>query len=214
MRIDWLGHASFLIESGGKKLITDPFDESLGYPVAEEEVELATVSHGHWDHCAVDRLKGNPVKVQTTGEFEAAGFKISGFPTYHDKSKGKERGPNIIFKIEAEGITLLHLGDLGHKLDSQQSAALGKIDILMVPVGGVYTVDAREAYDIVQSIKPRIVIPMHYNTPHLCFELAPLEAFTCQFDQVIKKAYLEIKADNLPETMEIIVLDYSSRLTV
>jgi L-ascorbate metabolism protein UlaG (beta-lactamase superfamily) len=103
---------------------------------------------------------------------------------------------------------------LGHKLDTQQSAALGKIDILMVPVGGVYTVDAREAYDIVQSIKPRIVIPMHYNTPHLCFELAPLEAFTCQFDQVIKKAYLEIKADNLPETMEIIVLDYSSRLTV
>jgi L-ascorbate metabolism protein UlaG (beta-lactamase superfamily) len=102
MRIYWLGHASFLIESGGKKLITDPFDESLGYPVAEEEVELATVSHGHWDHCAVDRLKGNPVKVQTTGEFEAEGFKISGFPTYHDKSKGKERGPNIIFELGVE----------------------------------------------------------------------------------------------------------------
>ncbi|NLO21939.1 MAG: MBL fold metallo-hydrolase [Syntrophomonadaceae bacterium] len=214
MQMFWLGHASFFVESGGKKLITDPFDEKLGYPVWEAEVDVATVSHDHWDHCAVDRLKGSPIKLQATGEFNVAGFKISGFATYHDQSEGKERGSNIIFKIETEGITLLHLGDLGHQLSPEQYTALGKIDLLMIPVGGVYTVDAREAYDIVQAIKPRIVIPMHYHTPHLCFELAPVEEFTCQFEQVIKQPYLKINADNLPETMEIIILDYSSRLTV
>ena len=214
MKITWLGHASFLIESEGKKLISDPFDEKLGYPLMEEVVEVATVSHGHWDHCAVSRLKGNPIKIQATGEFNAAGFKISGFPSYHDQSEGKQRGSNIIFRIEAEGITILHLGDLGHQLGPEQYRTLGQIDILMIPVGGKYTVDAREAYEIVQAIKPKLVIPMHYNTPHLCFSLAPVEEFTCQFEQVIKQPYLEINRDNLPETMEIIVLDYSSRLTV
>ncbi len=214
MQIFWLGHASLLVESGGKKLISDPFDEKLGYPLWEEEVDVATVSHEHWDHSAVDRLKGSPIKVQAAGEFNVAGFKIKGFPTYHDQSEGRERGLNIIFKIEAEGISLLHLGDLGHILSPKQCAALGEIDLLMVPVGGVYTVNAAEAYDVVQAIKPRIVIPMHYNTPHLSFELAPVEEFVGQFEKVIKQPYLEINRDNLPETMEIIVLDYSSRLTV
>ncbi len=213
MKISWLGHASFIIESGGKRLITDPFDEKLGYPVYEEEVDIATVSHDHWDHNASGRLKGNPIVVKGTGKFNIDGFKISGFPSFHDKSGGKERGINTIFKISTEGIDLLHMGDLGHVLSPEQYLALGKIDILLLPVGGVYTLDADEAYEIVQAIKPAVVIPMHFNTPHLCFELSPVEQFTSKFDQVIKQAFLEMTADNLPEQAEIIVLDYTSRLT-
>ncbi len=213
MKITWLGHASFLIESGGKKLISDPFNEKLGYPVYEEEVDIATVSHEHWDHNATSRLKGNPAVIKSTGEFNIAGFKIIGFPAYHDKSKGKERGNNTVYKICAEGINLLHMGDLGHLLSSEQYLRLGQVDLLLLPVGGVYTIDADEAYQIVQAINPAIIIPMHFNTPHLCFELAPVEQFTCKFDQVIKQPFLEITADNLPEQAEIIVLDYTSRLT-
>ncbi len=213
MRISWLGHASFLIESGGKKLISDPFDEKLGYPVYEEEVDISTVSHEHWDHSAVSILKGQPVVVKGTGDFEINGFKITGFPTYHDNKKGKKRGPNTVYKICTEGIDLLHMGDLGHLLSAEEYKMIGKVDILLLPVGGVYTVNADEAYQIVQAIHPTVVIPMHFNTPHLCFELDPVEKFTCKFDQVIKQPFLEITADNFPEQDEIIVLDYTSRLT-
>jgi L-ascorbate metabolism protein UlaG (beta-lactamase superfamily) len=213
MKITWLGHASFLIESGDKKLITDPFDEQLGYPVYDEEADIATVSHGHWDHSAVDRLKGSPQVVKSAGDFEIDGFKITGFNAYHDQSEGRDRGSNTIYKIFAEGIALVHLGDLGHIPTAEQYARMGEVDLLMIPVGGVYTIDAEEAYQIVQAIKPGIVIPMHYNTPHLCFELAPLEQFTCKFNQVVKQPYLEINAENFSQPMEIIVLDYSRRLT-
>lgn len=213
MRISWLGHASFLIESGGKKLVTDPFDEKLGYPVYIEEVDIATVSHEHWDHNAAGRLKGNPVQVRGVGEFAIDRFKIKGFPTYHDKSGGKQRGANTVYKICIEGINLLHMGDLGHVPSPEQYLQLGQVDLLLLPVGGVYTVDAQEAYQIVQDINPKVIIPMHFNTPHLSFELDPLEQFTCKFNQVIKQPYLEITADNLPEQTEIVVLDYTSRLT-
>ncbi len=213
MKISWLGHASFLIESGGKKLITDPFNEKLGYPPYDEEVDIATVSHEHWDHSATDILKGNPVVVKGTGEFNVGGFQIIGFSTFHDKSSGKKRGINTVYKICIEGINLLHMGDLGHLLSPEQYLGLGKVDLLLLPVGGVYTVDADEAYQIVKAINPAVVIPMHFNTPHLCFKLDPVEQFTSKFDQVIKQPFLEITADKLPEQVEIIVLDYTSRLT-
>ena len=213
MKVSWLGHASFIIESGGKKLISDPFDEKLGYPVYEEEVDIATVSHEHWDHNATSILKGNPVVVKGTGEFKINGFTIIGFPTYHDKSRGKNRGSNTVYKICAEGINLLHMGDLGHILSPEQYLGLGQVDLLLLPVGGVYTIDADEAYQIVQAINPAIVIPMHFNTPHLSFELASLEQFASKFDQVVKQPFLEITANSLPEQAEIIVLDYTSQLT-
>ncbi len=213
MKMSWLGHASFLIESGGKKLITDPFDEKLGYPPYDEEVDITTVSHEHWDHSAASNLKGKPVVVKGTGEFNVDGFQIIGFSTFHDKSSGKKRGINTVYKICVEDINLLHMGDLGHVLSPEQYLGLGKVDLLLLPVGGVYTVDADEAYQIVKAINPAVVIPMHFNTPHLCFKLDPVEQFTSKFDQVIKQAFLEITADKLPEQVEIIVLDYTSRLT-
>jgi len=213
MKISWLGHASFLVESSGKKLISDPFDENVGYPLFQEEVDIVTVSHEHWDHNATGRLAGNPVLVRGTGEFDIDSFKITGFPSFHDKARGEERGINTMYRIGVEGINLLHLGDLGHLLSPEEHAALGKIDILMIPVGGVYTINADEAYQIVQALNPQIVIPMHFKTPHLCFDLAPVEEFTSKFDSVVKKPFLEITLDKQQEQTGVIVLDYMNWLT-
>lgn len=213
MNIHWLGHASFLIESGNMHLITDPFDENLGYPVWEQALDLVTVSHEHWDHNAADRLKGKPRVVRGPGHFELGNFIISGLSSFHDKSGGSERGENNIYKISAEGLNLLHLGDLGHALTARQLAEIGAVDVLMIPVGGKYTINAREAFDIVNAIHPRIVIPMHFNTPHLSFKLAPVEEFSCQFDRVIKKPYLQITQTGTHVPTEVIILDYLHWLT-
>lgn len=213
MKIHWLGHASFLIESNGKKIITDPFDEKIGYPVYSQAVDIVTVSHDHWDHNSVGALKGNPTVISELGEFNIDGLKITGFPSYHDKSRGRERGLNNIYKFDLERITILHLGDLGHVPEPELNLSWGKIDILMIPVGGIYTINADEAQQTEKLIKPQLTIPMHFNTPELSFDLEPVERFISKYDWVIKKPWLEINSDNLYEQGGIVVLDYTSRLT-
>ncbi len=208
MLVKWLGHAAFYIETGGRRLVCDPFNAELGYPVQDLEADIVTTSHSHWDHNAVDAVKGTPRVINDTGHFTVNGIKISGTASYHDKTGGRERGPNIIYKIESEGLHLVHLGDLGHVLTPEQVEAVGSVDILLVPVGGKFTVDAREALEIVGQLNPKIVIPMHFNTEHLCFELGSVEAFTAQFDQVIHKGVLEIGPSELVEGIKVVVLDY------
>jgi L-ascorbate metabolism protein UlaG (beta-lactamase superfamily) len=210
VKISWLGHASFIIETAGKKIITDPFDESVGYPGWGPEGDIVTVSHDHWDHNAVEAVKGHPRIIKETGSVEAENIKFTGISAYHDKVRGQERGPNTIFRILSEGISLVHLGDLGHVLSPEQVKALGPVNVLLIPVGGKFTINASEAFTIVGQLKPNIVVPMHYNTPHLSFELAPVEDFTSRFDQVVKKPFLELKADELTQATKVIVLDYLS----
>ncbi|NLB87994.1 MAG: MBL fold metallo-hydrolase [Syntrophomonadaceae bacterium] len=209
MKIKWLGHASFIIETLGKRIITDPFDEQVGYPVYADEVDYATISHDHWDHNATHVLKENPHIVDTVDELDFDGLIIKGIDSYHDPEQGKLRGSNIIFKIIAEGINLVHLGDLGQLLDEEQIQAIGQVDILLIPVGGTYTIDAKQALKIVEDLKPKLIIPMHYKTPHLSFELAPVEDFISNFEIVTKKPYLEIDKTALEnKNNEIILLDY------
>ncbi len=208
MKINWMGHASFLINFKDKKLITDPFDENLGYPVFKQEVDIATVSHEHWDHNAIHLLNGNPEVIKETGIFNIKGINIKGIASYHDKVQGKDRGENIIFKISAEDIDLVHLGDLGHMLNHGQVNEIGNVDVLLIPVGGIFTIDAEEAFKVVNQLNPRIIIPMHFKTPHLCFELAPVEAFTARFDSMIKRPYLEVTRENINNLPRVIVLDY------
>jgi len=208
MKITWLGHASFLIQSEETCLITDPFAKRVGYPIYAGRADIATVSHDHYDHNAVELLQGEPQVVNQTGEFSVDGMQITGLATWHDKQQGKERGRNIIFKIVAEGIAILHLGDLGHGLTPELAAQLGAIDILMVPVGGRYTVDADEAFAIVELLKPRIIIPMHYKTPLCTINLAPVEGFTMKFDRVVKLPYLWLEDGDLDRRSGVILLDY------
>lgn len=208
MRIKWFGHASFLIETAGQKILTDPFDEKLGYPLPDIKPDIVTVSHEHWDHNAVGILKGKPRIIKGTGKFEFEDIIIEGIPSFHDKEGGKERGTNTIYKISSEEMTLVHLGDLGHLLNKEQLTAVESADVLLVPVGGTFTIDAREAQELVENINPGIVIPMHFNTAHLSFDLAEVEEFTTRYEKVVKKHVVDIKKDELEKEVKIIVLDY------
>jgi L-ascorbate metabolism protein UlaG (beta-lactamase superfamily) len=203
MEIKYLGHASFLIKSHNTKLVTDPFDpQMVGFKFPKIEAEVVTVSHHHGDHNAVLQIGGHPVVFDLPGEYECSGFSLFGFSTYHDKEKGGQRGENTIFKIEAEDISLLHCGDLGHLLDDSLIDQLGEVNILMVPVGGFYTIDFKEAIQLVHKIEPEIIIPMHYRTekhnPQVFDKIASIDEFLKEMNQeVAPQEKLLIKKEDL-----------------
>jgi len=206
--IRWLGHACFYCQGEGLRLLTDPFDQQVGYPLPAVEADLVTVSHDHYDHNAVHLLPGNPEVIRSPGEHKFRSLVIKGYSVYHDEAKGAKRGKNIIFTWEMDGIRLCHLGDLGHLLDGKTIEAIGEVDILMIPVGGVYTIDGKEAREVVNQLQPRVVIPMHYKTPHLSFELGPLDNFTKYFEKIRREKQWQGTANDLPSEQEVVVLDY------
>lgn len=211
MKIKWLGHSSFLIESErGIKIITDPFDETLGYKIPRIKVNIVTVSHEHFDHNYVRGVKGRPVVFKGPVKRESHKMEFKGILTYHDSVFGSKRGPNTIFIIKADGLKLCHLGDLGHILSPDKLAEIGAIDILFIPVGGFYTIDSTQATQIINDIKPKITIPMHYKTEVIKFSIDPVEIFLSNKDNVkrLESNELEIRKDTLPENNQIFVLQY------
>ncbi|MCX7995379.1 MAG: MBL fold metallo-hydrolase [candidate division WOR-3 bacterium] len=211
MRIKFLGHASFLITSkDGVRIITDPYKPGcygggIKYSPINEEADIVTISHEHDDHNERN-IKGKPVFVNTPGKHEVKGIKINGYEVYHDKSSGKERGKDIIFNMEIDGMNLVHLGDLGHVLKRDDAEKIGRVDILLIPVGGYFTIDAKDADEIINILKPKIVIPMHFKTSRCDFPIAPVDDFTK--GKKIKKldGEVEIEKDSLPSETEIYVL--------
>jgi len=208
MKISWLGHACFLIETEITSILCDPFNEGVGYPLFKGNAGLVTISHDHWDHNAAHLVGGNPFVVKGPGSFLFEDIQIKGFTSFHDKAQGKKRGNNIIYKILADGLNLVHLGDIGHVLTKEQVEEIGAVDILLVPVGGNFTVDADEAYEITGQLKPKIVIPMHFKTPVNSFDIDPVEAYTIKFEQIVKKPFLQINQSELFYPVRVIVLDY------
>lgn len=208
MKIRWFGHACFLIETEKIRIVSDPFNEGVGYPIFKGTADLVTISHDHWDHNAAQLVDGNPLIVTEPGNFLYEDIHINGIASFHDKAQGKKRGTNIIFKISVDGMNLVHLGDLGHVLTREQIEEIGPTDILFMPVGGNYTVDAKEAFEITGQLKPKIVIPMHFKTPVISFDIDPVEAFTCQFDQIVKKPFLQVSKSELGYPKRVIDLDY------
>lgn len=179
MLITHHGHSEFLIETAeGFRILTDPFDEHVGYGMREVECDAVTVSHGHGDHSYTKKVSGSAQIMDTAGSFAPAeGVKITGIPCFHDDCSGAKRGPNLIYIIEAEGLRVAHLGDLG-AWDKELLDKLGKIDIALVPVGGFFTIDADSAKQMLDVLKPRMVIPMHYRTgANAGWPIAPLEDF-------------------------------------
>lgn len=178
MQIKWLGHSSFLITtSSGKKILTDPFDDSIGYKIYKGDADLVTISHHHFDHDYTSALKGDSQIIDTVGIFNKCGIDFQGIPSFHDKYQGAKRGENIIFVFQIDGYTICHLGDLGYELSKTEIDKLGDVDILMIPTGGNFTITAIEATRLALSINSHIVIPMHYKTPSLSFPLAGVEDF-------------------------------------
>ncbi len=165
MDITYLGHSAFRIKTKNHTIVTDPYNSSIGLKFPKTEADLVTVSHDHFDHNDLSGLKDYKKVFNSPGEYEIGGVSVFGIPSFHDNKKGEERGKNTIFVIETEGVTICHLGDLGHLLAEDQIDEIGDVDILLVPVGGTYTISAKEAVDVVQAIDPKIIIPMHYKLP-------------------------------------------------
>jgi L-ascorbate metabolism protein UlaG (beta-lactamase superfamily) len=183
MKVKWLGHSAFLLTSdSGVRVLTDPYksgsyDGAVGYKPITASVDVVTASHEHDDHYCLDGLSDGYECVTETGTHEAAGLTITGIKSYHDTSRGKDRGSNIIFVIEMDGIKLCHLGDLGHTLSGEEAGAIGKVDVLLIPVGGFYTIGPKEAVDVMKALSPSVTIPMHYKTESLGFPIKPVEDF-------------------------------------
>jgi len=214
MEIKYLGHASFLIKSHNAKLVTDPFDPKMvGFKFPKTEADVVTISHHHGDHDSVSQVDGSPLVIDMPGEYERLGFRIFGFRSFHDKEHGRQRGENIIFKIESEGISLLHCGDLGHLLDEALIDQLGEINILMVPVGGFYTIDYKEAVALSRKIEPEIIIPMHYRTekhnPSVFEKIASVSDFLKEINQEVEpQDKLVVKKEDLSEMeMQVVILN-------
>ncbi len=171
MKITYLGHATFLLESGPTSILIDPYDERVGYPIPRVQAGVVLVTHEHGDHTNVAMAAGEPrvIRGLADGQWRTVketvdGIQISSVPTYHDNTNGSQRGRNTVFIVEAEGLKVVHLGDLGHLLDDDAGKAIGRPDVLMVPVGGHYTIDAAQAHDVVARLRPGVAIPMHYRT--------------------------------------------------
>lgn len=214
MKIKWLGHACFLIEGEKGRLITDPYDESMSYRPPDFSVDVVTVSHDHFDHNAVGRVKGSPTVVRGEGVHSASGIRFQGITSFHDESGGTKRGANTIFAFEIERIRMAHLGDLGETLSEEQAAALSDVEVLLIPVGGYYTIGANEAAALVNRLPGlRVVIPMHYKTDRLGddFPIAPVENFARRVQNVkrIGSSEVTLSRESLPAHQEVWILDYA-----
>ena len=166
MLITYHGHSEFYLESaGGFRLLTDPYDDHVGYKMGSYAADAVTVSHGHGDHNYTAKALGAPAIIDSAGVWQPSpDVKVTAIPSFHDDQQGAQRGQNLIMKIEMEGVTLAHLGDQGCDLTPEQIRQLGDIDVLMVPVGGFFTIDAGKALDACLAIRPHVIIPMHYKT--------------------------------------------------
>jgi len=217
MKIKWCGHATFLVTSAsGTKIVTDPYepggyDGALAYGPIPDEIDIAVVSHDHPDHNYTQGLKGTPQVVKGTGTHTATGIEFKGIATFHDTSRGKERGESTIFCFSVDTVRLCHLGDLGHPLGSKEIAEIGEVDVLLIPVGGYFTIDAKVATEVMNTLKPHLAIPMHFKTEKCDFPITTVDDFLAGKANVkkINSCELEITGDNLPASTEIQVLDFA-----
>jgi L-ascorbate metabolism protein UlaG (beta-lactamase superfamily) len=218
MKLMWLGHSCFLISGDtGIRIITDPYESGgfsggLGYKPVREPADIVLVSHEHSDHNYVKDIPGAPEIVRKTGRHEIKGVEIDGILTCHDKTSGRQRGLNTVFCLNVDDVRVCHLGDLGHELSAKEIAAIGRVDVLMIPVGGYFTIDAAEATRVAAALKPRIIFPMHYKTPVLDFPITGVEDFLKGKPHVkrLDACEVEITKENLPQETEVWVLKHAN----
>ena len=211
MKIKWLGHASFLITSeSGVRIITDPYQSGgeLKYQPVTEVADIVTVSHDHFDHNQVATVRGNPEVVSGAGTKEVKGIRFRGVPCAHDEEGGKLRGANFIFCFGVDGVKVCHLGDLGHPLSAEQLQEIGAVDVVLIPVGGFYTIDAKVASDVCLKLKPKLVIPMHFKNERCAFPISGVDDFLLGKEDIsrLDSSEVEVKREELPPSTRIIVL--------
>ena len=217
MNIKWYGHAAFKITTAsGTKIIIDPYQSgfsggALSYSRIADEADIVITSHDHGDHNNVKDIQGKYDHIKAEGNYEIRNVKIKLIPTFHDSSRGKERGNNLISVIAADGLTLVHLGDLGHDPGQEILRMIGAVDILLLPVGGFYTIDAGAATKIMNDINPKVTIPMHYRTKKCSFPITTVQEFTKGKNnaRTLQESELEITKESLPKETEILVLQHA-----
>lgn len=214
MTITYYGHSCFKLKGKRGSVVLDPFGPDVGLPVPSLTADIVTVSHQHTDHNNVATIKASarrntPFVITQAGEYEVGGISVFGTRTFHDAQEGAERGENIVFTVLLDGIRVCHLGDLGHLLDAVQLDAIGSVDVLLCPVGGVYTVDPVNAIKVIRQIEPAYVIPMHYKTAQhsaMFDQVAPLSTFLKEYGmEPLPVGKLEVSATQLPEETELVV---------
>jgi L-ascorbate metabolism protein UlaG (beta-lactamase superfamily) len=210
MKLIWHGHSCFEMDfANGPRVIADPFDEKVGYPVCRAEADVVTNSHAHGDHNYVAGLSGDFARLNRPGRFAFEDLTVTGIKSFHDAEGGARRGPNIIFIYEAEGLRIAHLGDLGHMPDDAQFAALSGLDLMLIPIGGYYTIDTRTAVEVIRRAKPRVAVAMHFLTPVMNFPISDEK----QFVELTVAKYacaqeIEITRENVGGLPGAIVLEY------
>lgn len=171
MEITYIGHSCFKIRGKDTTLVIDPYDPKMvGYKLPNLTADIVLATHDHNDHAFFEGVGGYTLKIETPGDYEKSDTFVYGYRTFHDDKKGDDRGKNTIYEIHIDEFVVLHLGDLGHELTIETLERLTDIDVLMIPVGGIYTLDAKSAVKVISQIEPKIVIPMHYQTKDLKFE--------------------------------------------
>lgn len=217
MKIKWYGHAAFKVTTdSGIRIIIDPYEPNafggaLTYGKIDDEADIVLTSHDHDDHNYTKSIKGTFTHIKKAGSYDVKGVKIKAVSTYHDPSKGGERGGNLVFVVAADGMVMAHAGDLGHVLDKEKIAEIGHVDVLLLPVGGFYTIDAAQAAEVAGSLKPAIAIPMHFKTAKCSFPIAEVASFS-ENKKGVKTpntSEIEISRDGLPKEPEIIVLEHA-----
>ncbi len=209
MEISWLGHSCFRLKGKGVTIITDPYDNSLGIPLAQLTGDIVTVSHKAPHHSNAEAVKGARKVLSGPGEYEISGVFITGVRTFQDDQKGAFKGKNTTYVFEIEDLRICHLGQLGHVPTDDQEAAMGNIDVLLIPVGGKSTIDAKLAAETIRQIEPRIAIPMHYKIPGIKADLDPIEPFLKELGLTAQAPVpkLAITATSLPPQLQIVALE-------
>jgi L-ascorbate metabolism protein UlaG (beta-lactamase superfamily) len=209
MEIKYLGHSCFRIKGKNTTVITDPYAPDLGYTLGKQAANIVSVSHQHSGHNYTEGVTGEPRIVSRPGEYEIGDAILIGLPTYHDSEKGIIRGKNVVFVVAMDDLVICHLGDLGEALKESQVEELGKVDVLLVPVGDMSALNAANAARLVRQIEPGIVIPMHYKLPQSNRELEPVERFLAEMGTsgILPQPKLIVTKASLLLPTQVVVLE-------
>ncbi len=216
MEIIYLGHSSFLFKYKDVRVVCDPVGKQVGFNQARVRADVVTISHDqHDDHDDLSLVEGEPMIINGPGEYEIKEVGITGISSFHDNKEGKERGKNTIYVFDIDELRICHLGDLGHQLTDGQLKTMDGVDVLLVPVGGEYTINPEEAKKVISQVGPSVVIPMHFKTKEHnknFGSLATAEDFVKEIGmEERKETKLKIKKLDLPEEMELVVLSRYGR---
>jgi L-ascorbate metabolism protein UlaG (beta-lactamase superfamily) len=214
MKIKWFGQSCFsLTAENGTKIVMDPYHNILGYKLPEIDALIVTISHNHGDHNNVGAVKGDFVLIREPGVFSQAGIGIKGIQTFHDNVSGTIRGKNVVYNFKIDGLNVCHCGDLGHLLSPKQISEIGKVDILLLPIGGRATLGAGSAAEVAKQLDPAVVIPMHYRTKALGifgFLFEKLESFIIVSKKEVKNyKELDVNLSNIKDLPGIVILQYN-----